>query len=218
METVYDGYVSKYVNRKASEPIARLLAKTRVTPNQITWAAFGIALLSFISFIFGQNIIGGLLVQLSSVVDGVDGTLARLKGTASTFGGFLDSVLDRYADILILLGLTLWSVSNETYPAISIWLAGFLAVAGTICISYTRARIGSNYRHLFDRGLKSLASRDIRLFLIMLGAVTGQAYFCLITIAALTNLMAFYRLIYIHRYLGQKARQSKPAFQSGKTP
>ncbi len=216
METVYDGYVSRYINRKASEPMARVFAKTRVTPNQITWAAFGIALLSFVSLIFDQNVIGGLLVQLSSVVDGVDGSLARLKGMTSTFGGFLDSVLDRYADILILLGLTLWSVSNETYPGI--WLAGFLAMAGTTCISYTRARIGSNHRHLFDRGLKSVASRDIRLFLIMIGAVTGQAYFCLIAIAALTNLVAFYRLIYIHRYLGQKVNQSEPASQSNQAP
>jgi CDP-L-myo-inositol myo-inositolphosphotransferase len=184
--------------------MARLLAKTRITPNQITWAAFGIALLSFISFIFGQNIIGGLLAQLSSIVDGIDGSLARLKGMTSAFGGFLDSVLDRYADILIVLGLTWWSFYNESYPGI--WLVGFLAIAGTICISYTRARIDSNYRHLFDNGLKSLASRDIRLFLIMLGAVIGQAYFCLIVIALLTNLMVFYRLIYIYKYLEQKGK------------
>ncbi len=202
MEAVYDGYISKYANRKASEPIARLLAKTKITPNQITWAAFGIALLSFISFIYGQNIVAGLLAQLSSIVDGIDGSLARLKGMSSTFGGFLDSVLDRYADILIVLGLTLWSFYNETYPGI--WLAGFLAIAGTICISYSRARIGANHRHLFDKGLKSLASRDIRLFLIMLGAITGQAYFCLIVIAVLTNLVVFYRLIYMYRYLGQE--------------
>ena len=216
MEAVYDGYISKYVNRKASEPMAQLLAKTRITPNQMTWAAFGIALLSFISFVFGWNIIGGLLVQLSSIVDGIDGSLARLKGAVSTFGGFLDSVLDRYADILIVLGLTLWSLSNESYAGI--WIAGFLAIAGTICISYTRARVGSNHRHLFDKGLASLASRDIRLFLIMLGAIAGQAYFCLIAIAALTNLVVFYRLIYMNRYLGQKGEQSEPTSQSGKTP
>ena len=202
MEAVYDGYISKYVNRKASEPMARLLARTRITPNQITWAAFGIALASFISFIFGWNIIGGLLAQLSSIVDGVDGSLARLKGMATTFGGFLDSVLDRYADVLILLGLTLWSIANENYPGI--WLAGSLAIAGTICISYTRARIDADHRHLFDRGLASIASRDIRLMLIMLGAVSGQGFICLIIIAALTNLVVFYRLIHIRSYLRQK--------------
>jgi CDP-L-myo-inositol myo-inositolphosphotransferase len=202
METVYDGYISKYVNRRASEPMAQLLAKTRITPNQMTWTAFGIALMSFVSFILGQNIIGGLLAQLSSIVDGIDGSLARLKGMTSEFGGFLDSVLDRYADILIVLGLTLWSVSRETYPGI--WVVGFLAIAGTFLVSNTRARISPNHRHLFEKGLKSLASRDIRLFLIMIGAVIGQAYFCLITIAALTNLVVFYRLIYIYRYIGQE--------------
>ena len=207
MGAVYDGYISKYINRKASEPMARLLARTRLTPNQATWGAFGIALMSFVSFVLGHNIIAGLLVQLSSIVDGIDGSLARLKGMSSTFGGFLDSVLDRYADILIVLGLTLWSLSHETYPGI--WLVGFLAIAGTICISYTRARIDSEHRHLFDKGLKSLASRDIRLFLIMLGAVTGQAYFCLIAIALLTNLVVFYRLIYIYRYLREESNQSE---------
>ena len=203
MEAVYDGYISKYVNRRVSEPASQLLSKTKITPNQVSWAAFGIALLSFVSFIFGQNIIAGLLVQLSSIVDGMDGSLARLKGMTSTFGGFLDAVLDRYADILVVLGLTFWSLSHEAYPGI--WLVGFLAIAGTGCISYTRARIDAEHRHRFDKGLQSLASRDIRLFLIMLGAVTGQAYFCLIVIAALTNLLVFYRLIYMYRYLGQKS-------------
>jgi CDP-L-myo-inositol myo-inositolphosphotransferase len=212
LEAVYDGYISRHINRKLSEPIARLLAKTRVTPNQITWASFSIAFLSFISFIFEQNIAAGLLVQLSSIVDGIDGSLARRKGMTSEFGGFLDSVLDRYADILIVLGLTLWSLSHETYSGI--WLAGLLAITGIVCISYTRTRISPNHQHLFDKGFKSLASRDIRLFLIMVGAVIGQAYFCLIVIAVLTNVVVFYRLIYMYRYLGQKGNQSKPISQS----
>jgi len=216
MDTVYDGYISKHINRKMSEPMARLLAKTKVTPNQMTWAAFGIALLSLISFILGYNIIAGLLVQLSSIVDGIDGSLARLKGMTSEFGGFLDSMLDRYADILIVLGLILWSLSNETYPGI--WLVGLLAITGTICISYTRARISPNHRYLFNKGFKSLASRDIRLFLIMLGAIIGQAYFCLIVIAVLTNVVVFYRLIYTYRYLGQKDTQPKPIPQSNEDP
>ena len=213
---MYNGYISRHINRKLSEPMVRLLAKTKVTPNQITWASFGIAILSFISFVFGQNIAAGLLVQLSSIVDCVDGSLARRKNMTSEFGGFLDSVLDRYADILIVLGLTLWSLSHETYAGI--WLAGFLAITGTICISYTRARISSNHRHLFDKGFKFVASRDIRLFLIMLGAVIGQAYFCLIVIAVLTNVVVFYRLIYMYRYLGQKTNQSKPISRSSEDP
>ncbi len=212
MEAVYDGYISKYVNRKVSDPIARLLAKTRLTPNQVSWGALGIALLSFISFLLGQNILGGILAQLSSIIDGVDGNLARLKGMSSAFGGFLDSILDRYADILILLGLTLWSRANEIYPGI--WIAGFMAIAGTISVSYTRSRVDAKHRHIFDKGLKSLASRDIRLFLIMIGGISGQAYFCLITIAALTNGIVFYRLIAIYQYFRQENDQSR-AIPSG---
>ena len=198
MDAVYDGYVSRYINRRISGPITQLLTRTRVTPNQVTWAAFCIAIFAFVSFFFGQNIVGGLLVQLSSIVDGVDGSLARLKGMTSSFGGFLDSVLDRYADVVIILGLIIWSTAHEAYPGI--WLVGFLAMAGTVCISYTRSRIDSRSRHLFDNGITSLASRDIRLFLIMIGSVVGQGYICLIVIAALTNLVVFYRIIFAYRY------------------
>jgi len=205
MDIVYDGFISKHINRKLSEPAARILSRTGLTPNQVSWGAFGIALLSFISFILGQNIIGGLLAQLSSIVDGIDGSLARLKGMSSAFGGFLDSVLDRYADILIVLGMVLWSLKYESYSGI--WLVGFLAIVGTLSVSYTRARIGSKYRPIFDRGFPSLASRDIRLFLVMLGGITGQAYFCLLVITVLTNLVVLLRLIY--SYLRLETRRSK---------
>lgn len=202
MDPVYDGFISKHINRKLSEPIARMLARTRLTPNQATWGAFGIAALSFASFVMGYNILGGILAQLSSIADGIDGSLARLKGMSSAFGSFLDSVLDRYADALIVLGMTLWALSHEGYP--QVWLVGFLAIVGTLSVSYTRARIDPEHRLIFDRGLPSIASRDIRLFLIMLGGISGQVYFCLLAIAILTNLVVFYRLIYMYRYIGQK--------------
>jgi len=201
---IYDGYVSRYLNRRISDPLARLLARTPVTPNQVSVAAFGISILSLVCFVLGQNIAAGLLVQLSSIIDGVDGSLARLKGMTSAFGGFLDSMLDRYADILVVLGLTLWSVANEAYPGI--WLIGFLAATGTICVSYSRARIGTSHQHLFDSGLQSVASRDIRMLVIAVGAVAGQGYFCLVAIAVLTNLVVFYRLVYGYRYFRNENR------------
>lgn len=199
IESIYNGYVSRHLNRRLSDPVSRLLAKTPLTPNQASWAALAVAVLAFASFVLGWSIVAGVLVQLSSIADGVDGSLARLKGMASDFGGFLDAVLDRYADALILLGLTLWSVNNEAHAGT--WMVGFLAITGTASVSYTRARIASNRRHLFDRGLQSAASRDIRLLLIAVGAIVGQAYFCLIAIAALTNATVFYRLACAQRYL-----------------
>ena len=199
MASAYDGYVSRYINRRISEPIAKLLARTRITPNQISWTAFGLAVLSFLSFIYNWNIAAGLLAQLSSIIDGVDGSLARLRGMSSAFGGFLDSILDRYADILVMLGLTIWSASNEVYPYI--WLVGFLSITGTIVMSYGRALVSDELRRHFDRSFLSLASRDIRLFIVMIGAIIGQGYFCLIVIATLTHLMIIWRLIFAYRHL-----------------
>jgi len=204
MHPVYDGFISKHINRKLSEPIARMLARTRLTPNQATWGAFGIAALSFASFVMGYNILGGILAQLSSIADGIDGSLARLKGMSSAFGSFLDSVLDRYADALIVLGMTWWALSHEGYPLV--WLVGFLAIVGTLSVSYTRARVDPEHRLIFDRGLPSISSRDIRLFLIMLGGISGQVYFCLLALAILTNLVVFYRLGYSRRYLTSETR------------
>lgn len=199
MNSVYDGFISKHINRRLSEPIAGLLSRTRVTPNQTTWVAFGIAIASCSVFVMGLNIVGGILAQLSSIADGVDGGLARRKNISSQFGSLLDAILDRYADAAIVLGMTLWSLAHETYPAI--WLVGFAAIVGTLTVSYSRARISPESRSFFDRGLASLASRDIRLFIIMLGGVTGQGYFCLLLIACLTNAVVFYRLAYAHRFM-----------------
>ena len=214
MNSVYDGFISKHINRRLSEPVARLLARTVVTPNQVTWAAFGIAIASCGVFVMGLNIIAGILAQLSSIADGVDGGLARRKNMSSQFGSLLDAILDRYADAAIVLGMTLWSLTHETYPAV--WLVGFAAAVGTLTVSYSRARVSPEHHPFFDRGVASLASRDIRLFLIMLGGITGQVYFCLLLIALLTNGVVFYRLTYAYRFIG--ARDGEPTSLSSGEP
>src|SRR5215212_10885211 len=108
-----DGPVSRNVNRRLSTKISAYLAQYDVSPNVITLASFMLAVISGIFFFFGgyQNIlIGGIMAQLSSILDGCDGELARLKFKGSDFGRWLDRVLDRYADGFILLGMThaLW--------------------------------------------------------------------------------------------------------------
>ena len=129
MDAVYDVFVSRHMNRKLSDPVAWMRTRTRMTPNQATCGATGTAIFSLVILVMGQNVLGVILAQLSSVADAIDGNLARLKGMTSVFGGFLDSVLDRYANTLIVLGMILWSRSNETCSGI--WLVGFLAMVGT---------------------------------------------------------------------------------------
>ena len=143
-------------------------------------------------FAAGSPIWAGLLAQACSIVDGVDGDLARFKNMASRFGGFLDAVLDRYTDALILLGLTIWAASGveNQLP----WAAGFAALSGSFAVTYTRARIEESRRTMFDRGLSSLASRDVRLLVVMIGALAGQGTATLLALAALTNVVVLVRL------------------------
>jgi len=95
MESPYDGFVSRHLNRRLSRPLARVLSFTPVTPNQVSVASLGVALAAFFSFAYNQHILAALLTQASSIVDGIDGDLARRKKKTSAFGGFMDSILDR---------------------------------------------------------------------------------------------------------------------------
>ena len=199
MASVYDGFVSRHLNRRISRPIARLLCNTPITPNQVSVASLGVALAAFFSFAYGYYIIGAILAQASSIVDGVDGDLARAKNMTSAFGGFMDSILDRYADALIILGLTIWAAGDDgrTY----VWLVGFGALAGTFAVTYTRARIEHVPRNLFDRGITSVASRDVRLLVVMIGALAGQGFITLLVLAYMTNMVVLIRLVYARRAL-----------------
>ena len=193
MVNVYDGFVSRHLNRRISRPIARLLAHTPVSPNQVSVASLGVALAAFIAFAYDYYIAAALLAQASSIVDGVDGDLARAKGMASAFGGFMDSILDRYADALIMLGLTIWAGGDEART--HVWVIGFWAMAGSFTVTYTRARVDEAAKGLFDRGITSIASRDIRLFAVMVGALAGQGLATLVVIACLTNIAVLLRVI-----------------------
>ena len=209
--SAYDGLVSRHLNRRLSRPIARLLARTPATPNQVTVVSLCVAWGSLAAFALGNPVAGGLLAQAGSVIDGVDGDLARFAGRGTKFGSFFDAVVDRYSDALVLLGLTLWAASGG--PATTAWAAGFAALAGSFAVTYTRARVDETRRTMFDRGVTSLASRDVRLLIIMLGALAGgllpgggPAYGVgtLVALAALANGVVLLRVVSARRVLGRE--------------
>jgi CDP-L-myo-inositol myo-inositolphosphotransferase len=191
----WDGIVSQHINRKISGPIARFLARnTKITPNHITAASFTVGGLSGFFFFLYQPIIGGVLAQLSSILDGVDGDLAVLTGKKSLFGGFLDSILDRYSDAIILLGISyaVLSFYGQTMQNLLIVMS---ALFGSILVSYSRARAESDLKIIFRKGFSGYAAnRDIRLFIIMVGGILNQTLISLLVLAVLTNLVVAKRL------------------------
>ena len=192
-----DGPVSRILNRPISLRISKILLKTGITPNQISVMSFMIGLAGASLFFFGEYfylVLGGILVHIHSIVDGCDGEVARLKLRQTKYGGWLDSVLDRYVDAAIILGLVYgyWSINGD----ITIWIIGFFALIGSFLNSYTSDKYDSIFRNEdMTKRSKFRMGRDVRLLLITIGALTNQIPIMLIILAVLTNFEALRRLI-----------------------
>jgi phosphatidylglycerophosphate synthase len=195
----FDGLVSRAFNRPISRRAAALLAHTPVSPNQVTIVSTLIALAAGLLLWAGHNVWAGLCIHASSVVDGVDGDLARRTGRTSRFGGVLDAVLDRYADAAIIAGMAWWALHHEGYPGSA--LVGIAALTGAFSVSYSRARAEASAGIPLSPGFFGLASRDVRLFLAAIGCVVGQVYATLVLIAVLSNATVLWRLLYLRREL-----------------
>jgi len=191
-----DGPVSRYLNRPVSIRISRRLVDHQITPNQISLFSFLCSVLAASLFAlegYFALLLGGLMAQFASILDGCDGEVARLKHQSSAYGGWFDAVLDRYADAFLLFGLTwhAYAVKMDSF----ILLVGFMAIIGSFMLSYTADKYDSLMRDLISAGKGLRMGRDIRVFLIFLGAVFNQAYLTLVVIAVVMNIATIRRLI-----------------------
>ena len=137
---------------------------------------------------------GGVLAQFASVIDGCDGEVARLKFQSSDYGGWLDAILDRYADAFLLFGLMWHAYTDQANPLVLV--AGFLALIGSYMVSYTADKHDGLMRHRVNNGGASrLVGRDLRVFIIFLGAILHQPLWILLVIAVVMNFETIRRLI-----------------------
>ena len=191
-----DGPVSRHLNRPLSVKISRWLVNYGITPNQISLFSFLCSVLAAGLFALGGYpalLLGGFLAQFASVVDGCDGEVARLKFQTSPYGGWLDAVLDRYADALLLFGLTWHAYADKTDSLIL--LTGFLAIIGSFMVSYTADKYDRLMHARIRHGKGFRLGRDVRVFLIILGALLNQAALTLVVIAAVMNVETIRRVI-----------------------
>ena len=172
--------------------MARALRGTPITPNQVSVFALVMAAGALWLLAIGRNIEAALLIQASSIVDGVDGDLARIKNMAGRFGGVFDATLDRYADCLIAGGMAWYALEYEHEERAL--LVGFAAAAGFLLVSYSRARLETVAGKDAVADLLGVASRDVRLLLLALGTLAGQAYWTLIAVSALSYATVAWRL------------------------
>ena len=189
-----DGPVSRWLNRPTSIRLSKVLVRFNITPNQISFFSFILSMIAAGLFTLGNYwflALGGIVAQFASIVDGSDGEVARLKYLASAYGGWFDAVLDRYADAFLLFGLT-WYVYIQNLSPWALGI-GFLAIIGSFMLSYTADKYDKLMKNRIQTGVRM--GRDVRVFLIFLGAILNQAYPVLIVIAVLMNLETIRRIV-----------------------
>jgi CDP-diacylglycerol--glycerol-3-phosphate 3-phosphatidyltransferase len=120
------------------DPVGQALARTPVTPNMVTVAGtVGLSACALTLFPMGETFPGAISCAVFVCTDMLDGTLARIKGTTSVWGQFLDSTMDRVADAAIFGGLTIWFMREHDLIMAIVTL--FCLSAG-FCVSYVKAR------------------------------------------------------------------------------
>jgi len=185
-----DGYVAAHLNRPLSLRLSSLLAKWRVSPDLITLASFGLALGGASALALQgrlAGVVGGVLVQAASVVDGCDGEVARLRHVASPRGGWLDTILDRYADLAVVLAVT-FSYS-AVHPGPLAWMAGLGSISGFLMASYVTKEFALRHGRAYPSGfLNRIKRRDLRLLGISVGAVLGLAFEAMVALGVLSHL------------------------------
>lgn len=184
--------LTRTIGRFLIWPVDRLaaaVAPTGVPPNVITWMALLLNLWAGILFAAGRFAAAGGMMIAAGLCDLLDGPVARRQGRVSLFGAFLDSILDRYADLILFLGLLVYysHVNRFGYAM----LAG-AAMAGSVMVSYAKARAES----LVPTSEVGFWERPERLVLIILGALTNRMDVVLWILAIGPNITVIHRILH----------------------
>ena len=162
-----DRFILKWIKMNLSARITpKLVALERLRPWMITLFSTGVGVFAGVVFAAGWGWIAAFLAAFAQVMDGVDGQFSRLTGMQSKGGAFLDSVLDRYFDLALTIGLVVYLVRLPVgFPLWLLLVIAFLALAGGSLISYTTARAESLG---IPMGKPTLASKGTRTSVIVL--------------------------------------------------
>ncbi|MBA7597848.1 Phosphatidylinositol phosphate synthase [subsurface metagenome] len=180
-----------------AEPVSKVIAKTGVPPNAVTFFGFGLNIVAAWLLATGHFLLGGFMILIAGVFDLLDGALARVTGKSTTFGALLDSTIDRYSEAVLLFGLLFYFARrHDTTEVILI----FATMVGSMIISYARARAEG-------LGLDAevgIMRRTVRICTLALGLVINQVLVFLWILAILTNFTAWQRLFYVWRKSGKQ--------------
>ena len=184
--------------------MSRLIQRMGLKPNALTLIGLSLNGLAAWALAVGEWLQGASLIVLAGFFDIMDGAVARNCGETSTFGSFLDSVLDRYSDLSLLIGLLIFYAQQKVilYQV----LLGF-SLMGTALVPYARAKA----ELVMPQCNVGILERPERILLIFFGAAIPQIMEIIIWILAiLTNFTVVQRILYAYRYMSGKEKEGAP--------
>jgi CDP-diacylglycerol--glycerol-3-phosphate 3-phosphatidyltransferase len=188
------------------DPIGVFLNRTGLLPNTVTILGLVGNTAGAILIALGYITWGGILVLVMGPVDALDGTMARLRGQATVFGAFVDSVTDRYSELVIFLGLLIHFLKTGNTTAVTLV---YLAAAGSVLVSYIKGR-AEGLGFTCKVGLLTRAERYLVLAPLL---VINQPVIALWIIAILANFTAVQRILHIRnqaRAAGLTVNRNEP--------
>lgn len=185
------------------DPIARLLIKARITPDALTWFGAGATLVISVLFLAqGDFLLGAILFGAFSVVDLLDGTMARMLGTSGPWGAFLDSTLDRVSDAAVICGICFYYANNDLPNSNLVVSAGLIALVMGLLTSYARAKAES-LNAKCTIGIAERAERNILIWisLLLTSLVTDVMSYALVILAVVSTITVIQRIVYVRKQL-----------------
>ncbi|MBN2555428.1 MAG: CDP-alcohol phosphatidyltransferase family protein [Anaerolineales bacterium] len=181
------------------EAVATFLNRLGITPNTLTLTGVIGNLVSAIFLAQGSFFEGGLIALVMGPLDAIDGTMARQRGEPSDFGAFIDSVSDRYSELIIFGGLMLhYALIDDHLMTCMV----FAAAAGSVLVSYTRSRaeaLGFNVK-------VGLLTRAERFIVLIPSLVLNYARFGIWAVAILANFTALQRILAVRKMSHERMR------------
>jgi len=154
------------------EPVARVFARTGLSPNALTLIGFAIAIVGAGLAAAQIWLVAGLVVAFGAVFDLFDGALARATGKTSKFGAFLDSTMDRAGEAVVYLGIAAGVGAHDIEGGQVFVLVAVAAMAASFMVSYTRAKSESlGFSSGTGMANIGLAPREIRMVILVIGLI-----------------------------------------------
>lgn len=168
-------------------PIGSFLNKLGITPNMMTLLGLVGNIFAAVFLTNGKFVTGGIIILALGPFDALDGTMARLRGEPTRFGGFVDSVTDRYSELFILGGVLIYFLHQQNDTAV---ILTYLSAAGSVLVSYIRARAESLG---FDAKV-GLMTRVERVIILSVFFILNLPEVALWILAIFTNFTALQRI------------------------